>query len=228
MINWQVNLFEQLVSTNETAKDFPAYTVISAATQTGGKGRYGRRWESPAGNLYLSAVVPDYGNVAPMLAFAAGVAVADALSLWRPARLKWPNDVLIDGGKAAGLLLEKREDGCVIIGIGVNVISAPVEGMMYRTACLGPDVAVADVRKRVLAALAREVTGVAEEGFAPVRQKWLAKADGLNRRMRVNLPNGSVDGLFRGLSLSGELVLETPDGTVQYISAGDVFLMDKS
>ena len=225
-MKWQIKQFNQLVSTNDTAKTSPVGTVIIAKAQTGGKGRYGRSWESPLGNLYLSAVVPDFGKASSLLAFVAGLAVATALSDFH-VRLKWPNDILLNGGKVAGILLERRDDGCVIIGIGVNVISCPTSPMLYKTACLNGVLSVSTVQEKVLTALSHYLSVFETQGFEPVRRDWLSLAVGLNQSIKVDLPRKTLIGTFKELSPQGELILETPDKIVHKITAGDVFLMQE-
>lgn len=222
-MKWNVYHFDCLKSTNDTARSYPPNSVIVAAEQTAGRGRLGRVWQSKRGNLFLSAVVPDYGPQTPLLAFVTGLAVSDALADFG-VRLKWPNDVLLNGGKVCGILLERTEENRIIVGIGVNVAVAPQAGMMYRTACLNGAITVQEVEDRVLKALERNLNDWEKNGFEPIRNRWLAKAAGLNENVKVNLPDIQITGVFKDLSPQGELVLETPDKTVQKIVAGDVFL----
>ncbi|MBQ7413241.1 MAG: biotin--[Alphaproteobacteria bacterium] len=225
-MKWQIHHFEQVLSTNELAKDFPPQSVIIADIQTGGRGRYGRVWESPMGNLYLSAVVRNMGQHTPFMAFVAGIAVAESLSDFG-VRLKWPNDVLLDGKKLAGILLEQTDDGRLIIGIGVNVLTAPNKKMLYPTADLCGKISREKLAKRILDTLSVYMDLLLEKGFEPVRKKWLKYADGIGHAVKVNLPHQVVEGIFKEISPKGELILETRDKTVQKITAGDVFLIGK-
>lgn len=222
-MKWQIQHFDVVQSTNETAKNFPANTVIVASCQTGGKGRLGRVWESPKGNLYCSIVVADRGNLSPLLAFVAGVAVAESLADFHPA-LKWPNDILIDGKKCAGLLLERTESS-IIIGIGLNLISAPTKGMLYQTTHLNKAILPEDILNLILEKLSAYLTLFDTQGFGPVREKWLSYAVGINKSIQVNLPTKKLQGIFKEMSPQGELVLELPDKRVQNITAGDVFIL---
>ncbi len=221
-MRWQIHHLDMVVSTNQTAHSFPVNSVIVAQQQSGGRGRYGRVWESPKGNLYLSVVVGDYEYQTPLLAFVAGVAVAEALSDY-PVRLKWPNDVLLDGRKLAGILLERTDDGRTIIGIGVNVASNPTQGMLYETASLGGTVSVATVEANVLSALDMYLTQFETTGFAGIRDRWLHYAAGIGKEVTVRLPDRQLSGIFQEFSPEGALVLATSDKTI-LISAGDVFL----
>lgn len=222
-MKWQRHSFVEVVSTNQTALDFPVGSVIIADRQSGGRGRMGRRWISPPGNLYLSAVLSDYGPQTPLLALITGVAVAQALATFG-VRLKWPNDVLLNGGKVAGILLEGTGDGRVIIGIGVNVMSHPTREMMYQTADLGGRWTRDQVADRILERLSVNLDLFANHGFEPLRRDWVSRAAGWGQTMTVHTPRGKVSGIFKDLSPQGELVLETPDKIIQKITAGDVFL----
>ena len=223
-MKWSVKTFDQVVSTNETAKNLPINTVVVASCQSGGKGRMGRTWVSPKGNLYLSAVVKDYGEKTPFIAFVVAVALAEAFADFG-VRLKWPNDVLLNGGKLAGVLLERTDDKRVIIGIGVNVNSCPTDGMIYKTASLNSKMALEKAQEKILNALTQNIWIFEEQGFEPIRKKWLHYAEGIGQTIKVQLPMQTLVGIFKELSPQGELVLELPDRTVQKITAGDVFLM---
>ncbi len=220
-MRWQIHHFDSVASTNQTARSFPTDSVVVACSQSGGRGRYGRVWESPVGNLYLWAGVGDYGAQTPLLAFVVGVAVAEALSNYS-VRLKWPNDVLLNGRKMAGILLEKTDDCRTIIGIGVNVSSCPTEGMLYKTACLGKGISITEVEKRILESLDRNLTLFEVKGFNCIRERWLTYAIGLGECITVRLPDKQVSGIFKELSPDGALVLATSDKTC-LITAGDVF-----
>ena len=160
------------------------------------------------------------------MAFGAGIAVATALGNFKP-QLKWPNDVLIDGQKVAGILLEQTEDNRLIIGIGVNVATCPPADMtLYPTTHLNGQITLSELQGSILAALADSIATLKTQGFETIRQQWLAYAVGLGDTVRVCLPHQEMIGTFNSLNPQGELVLKTPAGTVQ-ISAGDVFLIHK-
>ena len=223
-MKWQIKRFDEVGSTNEIAMSFPAHSVIIAARQTKGRGRYGRKWESPTGNLYLSAVVNDFGKETPLLAFLAGVSVAEALAEFK-VRLKWPNDVLLNGGKVAGILLERTDKNTIVIGIGINVANAPTEKMMYQTASLNNKITLADLETKLLKTMENNLDLFQNDRFDAIRKKWLSFAEGIGQKIQVHLPNQTLTGQFTQLSPQGELILETPDKVVHKISAGDVFLI---
>ena len=227
-------------STNEEAKRQAKAgagegLVVWADRQSAGRGRQGRAWRSPPGNLYVSILLrPGRGAAeAAQLSFAAAVAVADVLAPLLPEnaapRLKWPNDVLIAGRKVAGILLESQATGGVldalVVGIGINLVSYPEDAgtRAISLAAAGAGAATADA---VLAALldcflARYETW-RTQGFAPLRAAWLDRAHGLGGEIRVRQARLDTVGRFVDLDPAGALVLENESGR-QNISAGSVF-----
>jgi BirA family biotin operon repressor/biotin-[acetyl-CoA-carboxylase] ligase len=224
-MKWHTYYFDSVSSTNKIAQDKPIGSVIIARQQTDGYGRHGRHWISPVGNLYLSAVVPDFGSTTPLLAFVSGVAVAESLSDFHP-YLKWPNDILINKAKVAGILLEKTEHNSVIIGIGVNVVSAPTTQVIYATTHLAGKIDLKTLIDSILENLKKNILLFQEQGFETIRNKWLNYAFGIGQKIQVHLPNAEIIGIFKEISPQGELVLETPNKTIQNIIVGDVFFKD--
>jgi BirA family transcriptional regulator, biotin operon repressor / biotin---[acetyl-CoA-carboxylase] ligase len=212
--------------------------LLWARQQTNGRGRQGRVWHSPPGNLYCSLLLrpPPPAAQAAQLSFVAALAVAEAVegafegAAARPTvRLKWPNDVLLGGAKAAGILLESvpetsAGDGFVIVGIGVNVASYPRDVGYAATSLQAAggrsDVAalLGGIGKHWLAWLDRW----RKDGFQPVRAAWLDRAAGLGARTRVRVGNDIIEGVFEGLDASGAMVLALADGGRRPIPAGDV------
>jgi BirA family biotin operon repressor/biotin-[acetyl-CoA-carboxylase] ligase len=195
---------------------------LHADRQTGGKGRQGRAWLSPPGNLHASTLVrlrPD-DPPAPTLALVAAVALHDAVGRHAPAvRIKWPNDLLVDGAKLAGILLERQGDA-VILGFGVNLARHP-EDLDRPAASLDPPVAPGPFLERLAAAFATWLGRWRAEGLAPVRAAWLAAAHPVG----AALTSGDARGTFDGLDESGALRLRLEDGGLRIIHAGDVFLL---
>ena len=230
-------------STNEEAKRLARQgaadkTLVWAVSQTGGRGRSGRAWVSPAGNLYLSLVLrPDCPvRRAAELGFVAAVALGaalDSLAGGLPLAFKWPNDVLLRGRKLAGILIEADSSGSatvdwLVLGLGVNVNSHP-EGTEFPATALTAE-GVAGVSVEALRdAFARQFLALTDEwqrdGFPPTRRRWIARAVGLGGVISVRLPNATLRGKFIDLDADGALLLGGEDGgPVRRITAGDVFL----
>jgi BirA family biotin operon repressor/biotin-[acetyl-CoA-carboxylase] ligase len=206
---------------------------IVARSQSAGRGRRGRSWVSEPGNLYVSLLLTDPAppDRAAELSFVAALALHDAITGRIPGldarlRLKWPNDLLIDRNKFAGILVE-GEGPAVVIGIGVNCVHHP-SGTDYPAT----DLATAGVRtspESLLPPLSRAMLARLEQwdrgaGFAAIRADWLARAIGLGKPVRVRLAEGELVGQFEAIDPSGRLVLRLADGTMQTVTAGDVSL----
>ena len=207
---------------------------ITAVRQTAGRGRRGRNWESPAGNLAATLLLRPGRPLAQwaQLSFAAAIAVADmAAGLAPQARIavKWPNDVLADGRKLAGILLETAAGpvagSALIIGVGVNLADHPgdTEFPAISLAALGTKPPAPEDALGLLApGLARWYDIWQAEGFAPIRDAWLARAAGLGQRIRARLPDRERMGVFEGIDADGALLLNEA-GRTTAIAAGDVF-----
>ncbi|MBM3570284.1 MAG: biotin--[acetyl-CoA-carboxylase] ligase [Alphaproteobacteria bacterium] len=230
----------QIDSTNSEARRLAATdaaegALVVAEEQTAGRGSRGRSWSSPAGNLYLSLLLrPDCAPAAAgQLSFVAALALADAVEAWLPQgprpRLKWPNDVLVDGRKLAGILLESamhagRVDW-VAVGIGVNLASHP-EGATWPAtslAALGARIEPAAALATLARALEARYRQWRAEGFAPIRADWLARTLGQGETVTVALGREQVTGRFDDVDGEGALVLALPDGRRRRIASGDVF-----
>lgn len=226
---WTLVALASVGSTNDEAARLadagaPEGTVVWSREQTGGRGRRGRHWASPVGNLYSSTILrPDCAAPrAAELGFVAALAVADIMPADRQVRLKWPNDVLVDGGKIAGILLESAigqtgQVQHVVAGIGVNVGFAPqLPEMRYPGSALGGSIEAA--LEKLTAALAARLAEWRREGFETVRAAWLAKAGPLGAEVDVKLGEGLVRGRFAGLDREGALLLDTATGPRKIVS----------
>ncbi len=229
-----VSVFATLDSTNEEAKrsaeagDFGPRWIL-AGVQTAGRGRRGRSWESPAGALFATYLgsTPAPPQHLALLGFAAGLAVAEALdAAGAPgARLKWPNDVLLYGGKVAGVLLEssQRPGGgqWFALGIGVNLAAAPV-GLDRPASGAGASVSPEAFLGLLAGALARHA-GMLEHGdFQALRTAWLERAHGLGAMVSTQVNGAQVSGVFADLDPDGALALDTVQGRVR-IGAGEIY-----
>jgi BirA family transcriptional regulator, biotin operon repressor / biotin---[acetyl-CoA-carboxylase] ligase len=210
---------------------------VVADEQSHGRGRAGRHWHSPKGNLYatLALRLSAGPSTATQLSFVAALAVYDAAASLLPPeqlaalRLKWPNDVLLAGAKLAGILIESvmapNGNGlAVAAGIGINAASAPADtGRAVATLGLGAGgsaaafEALADAFETWLARWDQA------RGFAAIREAWLARAHVRGEPLNVRLNGASIGGRFRGVDERGALQLETDAGVVITVNAGDIY-----
>lgn len=205
---------------------------LVADRQTAGKGRLGRGWSDGRGNFMGSTVVrPAPGDPpAPTLALMSGLAVHEAIAAHLPdasaLRLKWPNDLLLDGAKLAGVLLE-MVSGAVVVGIGVNLCVAPVvEGRAVTSlAGHGLEISRDEFAAKLATTFEIELQRWRSAGLAPMLRRWQSAAHPKGTRLTV-LPagEGTIEGIFAGLTEDGNLLLGLDDGSVRTIHAGDVLL----
>jgi BirA family biotin operon repressor/biotin-[acetyl-CoA-carboxylase] ligase len=204
--------FRTTDSTNERARALaaggaPHGTLVTAGLQTAGRGRQGRAWTAGSAVL-MSVVLRNFSEVLPL---AAGVAVCEALPV--PAAIKWPNDVLIDGRKVAGILVEGRpQEGWAVLGIGVNVGDAPP---LEHATALGPGIGTEEVLERLVAGLERWLSASA----ADVLAAWRSRDALLGEAVRW----GDGSGTAAGIDDSGALLVDTGSGVVR-LDAGEVHL----
>lgn len=234
-------------STNTMAKRLalegaPDGTVVSAKVQTAGRGRHDRSWDSPSGNLYWSMVSRLRGDDPPVwsLSMVAALALHNVVARHaaRPetVRIKWPNDVLVDGAKIAGILLETggeaaRETGWVVIGIGLNIAAPPSGDLPYPVTGLNAiarrptdrDVILPELTEAFVAARA----AWRRDGLSDTRDAVLARLAGLGEPVTIRLsdrPSDAVHGTLAGLDPSGYALVDTGEATPRVIAAGDVLL----
>jgi len=211
----------------EARSGAPEGIWLRAEAQSGGRGRAGRTWLSPPGNLYASTIVRLHAGEpeAATLALVAAVALEETASAYVGAgrvQLKWPNDLMAGPAKIAGILLERADDA-VVIGFGVNLAHHP-EKLERPTASLaGLGHAVPDPGGFLIdlaEAFARWIGRWRGEGLAPVRARWLERAHPIGSALAAN----GEEGLFEGLDAEGALLLRRVGGRIETIRAGDVFL----
>lgn len=237
-----VQWHERIDSTNEEARRLARAGMcgplwIAAREQTAGRGRLGRQWASPAGNLYCTALFlePDGIQLATRYPFAAGLAIIDALKpLVADADLvlKWPNDVRCDGAKLAGILVEAgaAEGRAVWIaaGMGLNVRAAPEGTGQDATSvhALGGSSGLTEdlVLEALRPAFAARIRQ-AREDFPALLKDWEGVAEGLGQTVRVGKGGQAVEGVLQGLERDGGLRLRLRDGSTQIIRTGDVELV---
>ncbi|MCP1471438.1 BirA family biotin operon repressor/biotin-[acetyl-CoA-carboxylase] ligase [Sphingobium sp. OAS761] len=209
----------------------PEGSWLRAARQTGGRGRMGRTWESPAGNLHCSTLVrvglddPQPHTLALVAANAVHALIAPLCA--GQARIKWPNDVLVDGAKIAGILLERTGDS-IVIGIGINVtghpagLDRPVTSLAAQGAA---DAEAGALLERLAMLFAHWLAIWRAQGLEPVLAHWLLNAHPRGTAMRVVQPDGAiVEGQFDTLDRHGMLMLRLANGDSRAIHAGDIIL----
>jgi len=213
----------------------PEGLAVLAHCQTAGRGTQGRGWESPLGNLHLSVLLRPAEPLrhAPQWGLLAAVALADAVAETIPdpgaIALKWPNDLLLNGAKAAGILAEASagEGGRIAwlcLGIGVNLAHAPSIAGRATASLAGQGIPPPDpvaFAGRLLAALAAWRARRAQEGFAPVRAAWLARGPAPGTPLAIRREGRDIAGRFAGLAEDGSLLLEI-GGRIHAVASGEV------
>lgn len=242
--------FDQLDSTNTEAQRqlesgalLPLWII--SKTQTLGRGRQGRNWVSQIGNLFCSGLYPLSSDARhdAQKSFVAALAIYDTLSEYVAPELltiKWPNDVLLDGKKVSGILLErfvsKQKGSGLCIGIGINLLANPQSVTDQETACVIDYIAdhllndpepILDMPEPVLAILATKYDHWTRrhdaEGFEPIRKIWLSRAARMGEQITVSLANERFTGYADDLSVDGALIVKLGTGERRHIRAGDIF-----
>ncbi len=235
--------YDEIDSTSEEAKrrarrGETSSVWIAARQQTAGRGRLGRNWVSPAGNLFTTVLFPESGGLlmAGRIPFAAALAVRDAGLRAAPglsAKLKWPNDVRVDGAKLSGILTESGETNGVVwiaLGMGINVQYTP-EATGQASTCLveqgapiglEPDHVLADLKETLATRIEQ-----ARNDFEGLLEDWLKQAEGVGQMIEAGPVEHRVKGVFEGLAPDGGLIMRLPDGARQTIRAGDVELVKR-
>lgn len=233
---WRVQVLGTTPSTQDVARGLaetgePEGLVIQSLQQTKGRGRHGNDWVSPMGNLYCSVLLrpscraDKAAQIAFVVALALSAAMGDVVEEGHTKTLKWPNDILIDGRKISGILLETKLDNhgrvdYLIIGTGVNIF-APPEGAEGLDRIKKERLAVNTFRDLYLQKLQAHYKEWQDKGFAPVREAWLKQAHGLGETMTIRLPEASFAGTFDGIDDNGALIASV-NGETRIFTAGDV------
>jgi BirA family biotin operon repressor/biotin-[acetyl-CoA-carboxylase] ligase len=219
----------------EAERGAPEGTAVLAEEQTGGRGRLGRPWVSPAGkNLYVTLLMRPQAEHLRALSIVAPLAAAEALegAAGLTCRIKWPNDVLVGGRKIAGVLTEATLAGAAVkyalVGIGVNVnLDAAAVPEIADTATsvrreLGRDVSREEVLAALLSAFEARYRD-AQEGDAAFRA-WRSRLDTLGRRVRATMGERVEEGIAEDVDAQGSLLIRRDDGSLAIVEAGDVTL----
>ena len=240
----KITLEDELESTNVRAKEFARQggahgDVVLARRQSSGRGRLQRKWESPRGGLWVSVVLRPNLSLADAskITLAASVAVVDTFEELFSVRIgiKWPNDLLFNGKKIAGILGEVVGEWnaiqTVILGIGINVNFPREQLSPLLNATTVLEILTDDVDLNLLAAtllkhLEEQVIALEKKAFEELRVSWLERAVGLGEEVRVLRGEQVIQGIFKGITIDGALLLETEDGEVNF-SAGEVQIRSK-
>ena len=232
VVGWVVHAHDLLGSTSDEAwrlarQGAPHGTAVWAKAQTTGRGRWGRTWSSPEGNLHVSVVLHCAESVAPQLGFVAALAVADAVDSVcgrARARLKWPNDVLLEGGKLAGLLLEVEHTAhgaAVVLGVGINLRHFPTD-VGYAATSLhahGVDMAAETMLDKLLVSLAFRLDEWRGCGFGHICAEWSKRGHRRGDALRISAVSERVEAIFLGLDQDGSLLVLVNGRTRRFASA---------
>jgi BirA family transcriptional regulator, biotin operon repressor / biotin---[acetyl-CoA-carboxylase] ligase len=241
MINIKEFHYNTVASTMEIAREklkepSPHGTLIIAGSQTSGRGRYGRVWESNEGNFFSSLILQPDCDIAKAseLSFVMTLVVGELIKKILPSNseivYKWPNDVLVNNKKISGILLEADVDSdgklsSIIVGCGINLIWHPELDDYEATDCSAEgavDIKIGNVTKIYKELTSKFYDYWVSNGFYQIRKLWLEQAKGLNQEVTVKLRNEKKSGIFKDITIKGELVLESNQQTIN-ITSGEVF-----
>ena len=239
-----IHLLSEVASTNTLAMEMaasgtPEGTVVISETQTGGKGRLGRKWISPKGNLYFSVVLrPNVPmHKAPLITLMGAVAVASAITrtCGLAAGIKWPNDILVSGKKVSGLLTEMSAEQDrirhIVLGIGVDVNmemgDLPPE-VRSLTTTLAAEAGAKINRTMLLQQLLRDLESWYQKFLkndADILEAWKQHNLTIGNRITVSGAGEFLEGLAQGIDNEGRLIVRLDDGTIRTVAAGDVTIV---
>uniref|UniRef100_A0A3B0IX23 biotin--[biotin carboxyl-carrier protein] ligase n=1 Tax=Wolbachia endosymbiont of Aleurodicus floccissimus TaxID=2152762 RepID=A0A3B0IX23_9RICK len=231
---FHIHHYKEVPSTNKEAlglieKGISNETIIIADKQAEGRGRTGKSWISPEGNLYTSLIINQETDVSKLteLTFVTAVTVGNTLLSFiadSNVQYKWPNDVLIDDKKISGILLERKSNShWLVIGIGINVNHAPLPG----TTCIsnyGESVSNIDLLKKLIINFNKLRKQWLFDGFHAIREMWLTRAFRVNEQITIKLADKLYEGIFADVDKSGKLVLQQKNGSLIYFNAGELFI----
>jgi BirA family transcriptional regulator, biotin operon repressor / biotin---[acetyl-CoA-carboxylase] ligase len=201
-------------------------TVIIADKQLQGRGHSGKSWISPKGNFYASLIINQADKWGELVFVAAITVGSTLLSLATDLDIqyKWPNDILIGGKKISGILLEKRSNSnWLVIGIGINIINAPLE----ESTCISnycQSVSNIDLLKKIIVNFSHLRKDWLTNGFYNIKKTWLERAFKLNKQISIKSANHLLEGVFTGIDTDGRLILMQKNNNLIYLNTGEVFL----
>lgn len=233
-INWNVKTVSHLPSTQDAIRELaaqgdPEGMVVQTLMQTNGRGRHGNTWQSPMGNLYMSILLrpncraDKAGQISFVAAVALSAAIDEVIAPGHVKTLKWPNDILIDDKKCAGILLESDLDkngtvDSLILGMGVNIMAPPEDRVGLKDVAKG-QVPIHPFRDIVLSHFAAFYNHWRTDGFEDIRRLWLQQAHGLGQIVTARTASQTQEGIFRDIDKDGALILESKDQNIKVNSA---------
>lgn len=242
IIGREIHVFQAIDSTNIKGMELgergsPEGTIVLTETQTNGKGRLGRRWISPEGNIYLSIILRPkiLPSEAPLITLMAAVASASALrkALNTGVNIKWPNDIIIEGKKVGGILTEMNSEmdrvNYIVLGIGINVnmnlTLLPPDVRITATTIkekIGSDIRRTEILSLLIKELDRWYKIFLNEGPGPVLDEWRGLSQGIGKKVKVTSLDSVIEGLAEGIDDYGRLIVRLEGGKVEKVDSGDV------
>lgn len=230
--SWQYFDFEELASTNDEAERlaflYNKPLIVTACRQTSGRGRRGHQWCSLAGNLFVSFAFDGQGLSAGQWSVLSGVAVMQTVCHFCPnacVQIKWPNDVLAENAKIAGILFERADNGFWVMGVGINVVANPCTlSIGYPAQCLvnlGAQVNSKSVRDVLVQKFDALSALALSESFAPVRDLFLDHAYQLGKIIEIKQEKQIIKGVLKGLDAQANLLINTSEG-IQNVNYGEI------
>lgn len=232
-LSFDLHVFEELGSTSSylleclNAQQLDEGYAVQAHYQTAGRGRYNRKWETRSGNLALSFYLNPQNDRSyhPQLAFIIAVALAktiESFNLLADLNVKWPNDILMDGKKCSGILIEQATQGYVV-GVGVNISAAP-DGFATLNAFSSKPIIREDFVQRLLNEVAINYLSWQDNGFEDTRTQWLQRAWAKDEMIHIKQRNLEFDAIFKDIDPMGALVVErVEDGEIIALTSADIF-----
>ncbi|MDX1917243.1 MAG: biotin--[acetyl-CoA-carboxylase] ligase [Rickettsiaceae bacterium] len=239
-------LLDEVDSTSDEAKRIaatgqsPDFLVVCAKRQTNGRGRYKNIWESYEGNLFMSIIVPTTHDLDAMaqLSFVTSLALENAISSLLKMyntdgliQLKWPNDILLNDHKIAGILLETGglNNNFIVIGVGVNICRSPLIADKKITDLYKEGLVSAEkneIMNRFMSNFSILYANWLEEGFLPIRDKWLKKAKGIGKIISINTGSSRISGKFLDIDFKGQARIGVSSGQVHSVNTGEIFFSE--
>ncbi len=238
LIGQKIHHFDELTSTNITAKelahDAEDGTIVIAEVQKGGRGRLGREWLSPRGGIWMSVILKPTISLAhaSRLTLVAGIAISKAMrKLGMDARIKWPNDILVNSKKVCGILTEVNAEvelvDYIVVGIGINAnvdmdeFSDDVRDVATTLLSeLGRPIDRISFIQDILFELEQEYIRFRTQPFSGILNEWISLSDTIGKQVSVTTPHKILEGKAVGMTDDGALVVEGPDGTREDVLAG--------